>query len=56
MGLGTGLGLHLSHNIVVRHGGAIEVESEPGKTCFEVTLPATLPPTLPSASLPSDPS
>ena len=46
MGMGTGLGLHLSHNIVVRHGGAIEVESEPGRTCFEVTLP----PTLPSAS------
>jgi signal transduction histidine kinase len=39
----TGLGLHLSHNIVVRHGGAIEVESEPGRTCFEVTLPLTLP-------------
>ncbi len=46
-GVGTGLGLHLSHNIVVRHGGAIEVESEPGKTCFEVTLPATLPSTAP---------
>ncbi len=43
LGMGTGLGLHLSHNIVVRHGGAIEVESEPGKTCFEVTLPPVLP-------------
>jgi signal transduction histidine kinase len=42
-GSGTGLGLHLSHNIVVQHGGAMEVESRPGQTCFTVTLPPTLP-------------
>jgi signal transduction histidine kinase len=43
-GVGTGLGLHLSHNIVVQHGGTLDVESAPGRTCFEVVLPATLPP------------
>jgi signal transduction histidine kinase len=38
-GRGTGLGLHISHNAVARHGGRIEVESEPGRTCFTVILP-----------------
>jgi signal transduction histidine kinase len=42
-GSGTGLGLHLSHNIVVQHGGEMDVESRPGQTCFTVTLPAVLP-------------
>ena len=40
VGKGTGLGLNISHNIVVRkHKGSISVESEPGRTCFEVRLP-----------------
>jgi signal transduction histidine kinase len=40
VGVGTGLGLHISRNIIVqRHGGAIGVESEPGRTTFTVTLP-----------------
>jgi signal transduction histidine kinase len=38
-GSGTGLGLHISHNVVGRHGGRIEVRSRPGETCFEVVLP-----------------
>jgi GAF domain-containing protein len=39
-GEGTGLGLSLSHDIVVKqHGGAIEVESAPGSTRFIIRLP-----------------
>jgi signal transduction histidine kinase len=40
VGVGTGLGLHISHNIVVQHhGGNIEATSQPGQTTFTVTLP-----------------
>ena len=39
-GQGTGLGLNISHNIVVRqHGGSLTVDSAPGRTCFRVELP-----------------
>jgi signal transduction histidine kinase len=39
-GEGTGLGLSLSHDIVVKqHGGTIDVESEPGSTSFVIRLP-----------------
>ena len=36
---GLGLGLRICQDIVVRHEGTIEVESQPGRTCFTVTLP-----------------
>lgn len=39
-GEGTGMGLNISHNIIVqKHKGQIAVASQPGKTCFEVKLP-----------------
>jgi len=41
-GHGTGLGLDIAWRIVTDdHHGSIEVESEPGRTVFRVTLPAT---------------
>jgi signal transduction histidine kinase len=43
-GHGTGLGLNISHNIVVhKHKGRIEVDSAPGRTTFRVLLPITIP-------------
>jgi signal transduction histidine kinase len=40
VGAGTGMGLDISYNIVVqKHRGQINVDSEPGRTCFEVRLP-----------------
>lgn len=42
-GKGTGLGLHITHNVIGSHGGRIEVDSQPGRTCFEITLPARPP-------------
>jgi len=39
-GKGTGLGLHISHDIVAnRHHGQLLVESQPGETKFKVVLP-----------------
>jgi signal transduction histidine kinase len=39
-GQGTGLGLNISHNIIVqKHQGRIDVYSRPGQTRFEVRLP-----------------
>jgi len=36
---GSGLGLTLAQTFVQHHHGAIEVESEPGRTCFHIMLP-----------------
>lgn len=40
VGKGTGLGLHISYNIIVlKHHGRLTVESKPGYTCFKAALP-----------------
>jgi two-component system, NtrC family, nitrogen regulation sensor histidine kinase GlnL len=36
---GTGLGLTLAQTFVQHHHGVIECESQPGRTCFRITLP-----------------
>jgi len=39
-GVGTGLGLSVSYNIVKKNGGRMQVESRPGAgTCFSIFLP-----------------
>jgi signal transduction histidine kinase len=44
VGEGTGLGLAIVHELVERHGGAIDVRTEVGKgTTFTVTLPKNTP-------------
>ncbi|WP_435016167.1 sensor histidine kinase [Tundrisphaera sp. TA3] len=43
-GVGTGLGLWITYNIVADHGGRIELATEPGRgTTFTVTLPLRSP-------------
>jgi signal transduction histidine kinase len=42
-GKGTGLGLHISHDIVAnRHHGLLTVESKPGETKFKAMLPVKI--------------
>jgi signal transduction histidine kinase len=46
VGKGTGLGLSLSHGIIERHGGRIQVRSTPGRgTTFVIELPLAAPET-----------
>jgi predicted CoA-binding protein/signal transduction histidine kinase len=58
-GVGTGLGLDISYNIVVhKHKGDLRVFSQPGLTCFTTYLPIN-PGTVeasPPPSLPGDPA
>jgi len=39
-GQGTGVGLYISRRIAETHGGTLAFESRPGRTCFELRLPA----------------
>lgn len=39
VGKGTGLGLDIARRLVDRHAGRIELDSQPGRTEFRVTLP-----------------
>lgn len=44
VGKGTGLGLSIIYGIITKHGGSIDVQSEPGKgTTFTVCLPILKP-------------
>lgn len=45
---GLGMGLGIAARFVHEHGGAIEIESEPGRTCVRVRLPLTGPPDDPA--------
>ncbi len=42
-GVGTGLGLNIAYNIIHKHFGEIQLDSQPGRTAFRVKLPTTLP-------------
>ncbi|HVV87555.1 MAG TPA: ATP-binding protein [Kofleriaceae bacterium] len=50
-GQGTGLGLAISRDLVVRHGGTLEVVERGERTVFAIELPAA--PPLGAATLPS---
>jgi len=51
VGGGTGLGLDTVYRIVQQHRGQVMVESQPGRTCFQVRLPFA---TTRAGSRPSD--
>lgn len=38
---GSGLGLSLAQSFIEQHQGMIDVESEPGRTCFTILIPIT---------------
>ena len=38
---GTGIGLTISQTFIHHQNGVIDVDSEPGRTCFSITLPIT---------------
>ncbi len=42
-GVGTGLGLNIAYNIIHKHYGEIQLDSQPGRTAFRVRLPLVLP-------------
>ncbi len=57
VGKGTGLGLAVAHGIVASHGGAITVDTAPGKgTTFSVYLPETTEEAAPVDDTPEAPA
>jgi signal transduction histidine kinase len=52
-GVGTGLGLHIAHNIIVnRHNGRLDFDSSPAGTTFRIVLPLRMRGTIPAAASP----
>jgi signal transduction histidine kinase len=52
-GVGTGLGLHIAHNIIVnRHHGRLDFESSPAGTTFRIVLPLRMKGTVPASASP----
>lgn len=39
VGVGTGMGLNITYNIIQKHRGKISVDSHPGRTVFTICLP-----------------
>ena len=39
VGQGAGLGLNIVHNIINKHNGRIDIQSDPGHTIFKIQLP-----------------
>ncbi|MEM9567490.1 MAG: sensor histidine kinase [Cyanobacteria bacterium P01_E01_bin.34] len=48
-GEGSGLGLHISRQVIEKHQGIMEVDSRPGCTTFTIGLPLTIPGTAASS-------
>jgi signal transduction histidine kinase len=44
VGQGSGQGLNTSYNIIRRHGGTLDFQSQPGRTVFSARLPLSAPP------------
>ena len=42
-GEGSGLGLHISRQVIEKHQGKMEFDSEPGRTTFSIMLPLATP-------------
>lgn len=56
-GRGTGLGLPIVRDVVMAHGGTVDVHSEPGQGArFEVTLPGGPSPAAPTGDAPHPPT
>ncbi len=55
VGDGTGMGLDIVRRLVFNQKGEIEVDSEPGRTEFRVTLPLASAPATPTTTLSSTP-